>query len=138
MIINKKIDAFYKIGKPGTNASAEKRRDSLTIYFNSEPSSEMLDKIKELAIKNVRGKEVGLFEGGFRHTPMGEIKTEHVEDFLERHKNLVIGQALTEFLTNGNSVGMSGLQFLAVKNVLATMGAKLNYTREEGLIAEAI
>ncbi len=133
LIINKEMDAYYKIGKAGSNASAEKRRDAITIYFIEKPSQAVLDKIKDLASKNKRkdlADHYKLYSEGFRYTGIGEIQKDHIEDLLRKHKDTIAERALKGFLFGRKS--MSHVQFLALQKTLSLYGKKIDYSIDTG------
>ena len=137
MIANNEVEGAYQIGKPNMPTSPNHRQDALTFYFYKTPSKEAMDKIKEVAFRNQRKNANSLYENGFRYTGMGEIKKEHVEELINRNTQSSAIEAMSEFVTRGNSAQMSEIQFVAIKETFEEFGRNLEYSRDKGFTLEA-
>ncbi len=127
----------YKFGNPDSADSPNKRRDSISLYFDEEPDQSALRKISEIVSPHVRNEDdlIGRkVSDGFFMSDVGVISTKHAEQFLSDIDDIHpgLGEAVYLLCSHGSGWGLSEGVYVAIKNVFAEIGLNVSYDQESG------
>lgn len=144
-LIKNGLQANYKIGLPDTGAAADKRHDSVTIYFLEQPTSEQLLQIEAATKGKVRGDSLlgRKLADGFYISEIGSIQKEHIAKFIadltqmdpQLAKGIAEVSSRTVTLASGRAGrdwAVSEARYYAIKDVLELFGYSIGYDSAQG------
>jgi len=142
LISSGQVKANYKFSSP-EGPDNSKRHDSISLYFLEEPSPEVLDQIRIITGKYVRGNNLigQKITEGFTLSEVGSISDSQAEDFLKNLSaiNPELGNAVNQHITKRddttgkNRTAMSEGIYYAIKRALECYGIEIDYDKDSGI-----
>ncbi len=134
------FDGNYKLGELGTPGEASARHDAVTLYFLSEPSSETLEALSDIAKKYYRGDDLigRKVSEGFYMSEVGSVSDVHARELIQQLQIIdqELAVAIKNFLTSNKTgkerIAMSEAQFYSAKEMLNLFGFDIIYNKDTG------